>query len=876
MSINYNKIKERVSLLYNYVYGNNSSIHSNYGYVKFDIANIKITDLVATNKLDYQLILNSNYDTKENFKIKNIIGDELYKKIILKKYFKDYPLTIIIQKYTHNDNMINITDISYELFINQIVSEFAIVEKVPFFLLNISNFNIGLQQLANYKDFYDLVTKEYALYEPSDIDANFCISVYEHYHSYITFDELLKEKLEHIDLKNILFQLFFTYAYIQTKLDNFSHGDYTVNSFLIMKNDGKSNIKLYLGDNLYQLKDSKYICKLFNYRKSQIKGFKNTSNIIVNEDNPTYSIYTILKSLYDKTKELNNENHENIKLIINNFTPVSLFDKKYLGENEFYSIFMESLIPSQILSKNNFFSNFINMNFKHNTSEPNQDLKGGNINKKNIDIFKNIIIDSDASKPNESEVVGYRALTGGAKSKSKTKVKKNSKKNSKNKKYSKQSREKLNGHQDLSETALEEESENIDSYGEEDEEDEMVELSGIDETDDENKKQKNKMNKEDDIEDNEISSNISPDTENQNESLVSEGDDDNETVPIDSEEMGMNYKEIIKKLMKENKNLKRSTMKKSSKTKKSSKSSKSKKSKKSNTDNSSSLNLDDIEEEFGNKNIQNKESGLFNQIFQNPSQSQPQNQFNSNPIAQQFQSMQPMQSMQSLQSMQPMQSMQSFQSMQPTNEYALNSNQQFNQGFSSNGIYKMKQGSNNNFNEILGGLNQEGLIPVLPEMQQYFNMDQISQMPQSGPQADYQFGMSSQPQIMDPGLLGNSMKRPLPLVSDPSLANMGGLGSANSMGPIGNALGEFGKENKNMESNSMSKTINDPTPMPTPIPFANANTNANANANTNANTEPSNQNAIQIDGAENFEADNGVLNGGSLKKKKNFFLTKKQ
>ena len=28
------------------------------------------------------------------------------------------------------------------------------------------------------------------------------------------------------------------------------------------------------------------------------------------------------------------------------------------------------------------------MNFKHNTSEPNQDLKGGNINKKNIDIFK--------------------------------------------------------------------------------------------------------------------------------------------------------------------------------------------------------------------------------------------------------------------------------------------------------------------------------------------------------------------------------------------------------------------------------------------------------------------------------------------------------
>lgn len=503
------------------------------------------------------------------------------------------------------------------------------------------------------------------------------------------------------------------------------------------------------------------------------------------------------------------------------------------------------------------------MNFKHNTSEPNQDLKGGNINKKNIDIFKNVIIESDASKSNNNEVVGYRTLTGGAKKVKKNSKNKNLKKNSKNKKYSKQSREKLNGHQDLSETEYEE-TENIDSYGEEDEEDEMAELSGIDDSDDENKKQKKEMKKEDEKEDNEMSSNISPDTENQNESLVSEGDDDNETVPIDSEEMGTNYKEIIKKLMKENKNLKRTTMKKSSKSKKSSKLSKSKKSNKSNKSNmndSSSLSLEDLEEEFGNKNEPNKESGLFNQIFQNPAHQQA------------HQQAQGMQGMQASTQFNPNSIAQQFQSMQPTNEYASNSNQQFNQGFSSNGIYKMKQGSNNNFNEILGGLNQEGLIPVLPEMQQYFNMDQIAQMPQTGPQPDYQFGMSSQPQIMDPGLLNNSMKRQLPLVSDPSLANMSNLGSANSFGTMGSigsigSMGEFGKDTKNVESNSVPTPINEPAP-------TNTNTNTNASNEPNIANPPNAINAVQIDGATNAEADNGVLNGGGLKKKKNFFLMKK-
>jgi hypothetical protein len=117
MSINYNKIKDLVLLLYNFVYKQDELINLNYIYEKLDITNININDLIGT-EFDYQTILNSNYDSKENFKIKNIFGDKELKKIILKKYFKDYPLTLVIQKYRTNDNPININDIVYELFMN--------------------------------------------------------------------------------------------------------------------------------------------------------------------------------------------------------------------------------------------------------------------------------------------------------------------------------------------------------------------------------------------------------------------------------------------------------------------------------------------------------------------------------------------------------------------------------------------------------------------------------------------------------------------------------------------------------------------------------------------------------------------------------------
>jgi len=71
MSINYNNIKELVSLLYIFVYDKDNVANNNYTYQRLSWSEIKISDLINPN-LDYQLILNSNFETKDNFKIKKI------------------------------------------------------------------------------------------------------------------------------------------------------------------------------------------------------------------------------------------------------------------------------------------------------------------------------------------------------------------------------------------------------------------------------------------------------------------------------------------------------------------------------------------------------------------------------------------------------------------------------------------------------------------------------------------------------------------------------------------------------------------------------------------------------------------------------------
>jgi hypothetical protein len=142
MSIDYNNIAELVNLLHKFVYDKDDT--DQYMYTILKPEKINMNSIIKDNSFEYQFILNSSLEKKDNFKIMTIIDNNSEnffvsnsktqnKKLVLKKYFKNYPLTLVIQKHhSKYEETLNIIDIYFELFMNQLISEYIINDKIPF------------------------------------------------------------------------------------------------------------------------------------------------------------------------------------------------------------------------------------------------------------------------------------------------------------------------------------------------------------------------------------------------------------------------------------------------------------------------------------------------------------------------------------------------------------------------------------------------------------------------------------------------------------------------------------------------------------------------------------------------------------------------
>lgn len=523
MSINYNSIKDLVNLLYEFVYEKKKDISQNYTYERLNPEEITLNDLLKHN-IDYQMILSNAYGEKENFKLMTTLFSGLIKKVVLKKYFKDFPLTIVVQQ--HNDkykDSLSIVDIYYELFVNQLVSELIIIDNIPFYLLNICNFNLDYGQIKDNSDFNSLVIKEFEILDKTDLDKKFCFSIYEHYSSYRTMADLLSEELEHDDLYNLFFQVFFSHAYLNYKFGSFRHGSFNIYSFLI-SNEEHNNLKLNIGENKFVLLNVKFICKLFNYRRTEIKGFRNSTVNYTDIENPTYDVYIFFKSLFDFCKK-NEKNFEKIKIIISNFISIDIIEKKIMNEDEFYNIYTDTIIPIHILFKNNFFSSSINMSGNSRS-----------IFAKSRDSYNQKETGTDNSL---TEVYsGYRNLARKVQSGGKRKSKSDKKKVSKKKGLSRE--------RAIVEEEVKEEVDNIDNLvdEEESEDNEFVEKMNRKELEEEEEEVERRK--------------INPDKENQNDDLMTEGDDNREKVPLDHDiENGMRKKKTMKSKPKKTKKVSR-------------------------------------------------------------------------------------------------------------------------------------------------------------------------------------------------------------------------------------------------------------------------------------------------------------------------------
>ena len=815
MSINYNNIDDLINLLYEFVYLKDKNTLNKYYFEKLEPSKIDIYDLVKKD-FDYKIIFNKSFKNKDNFKIMaeidNTVFNHRHKRIILKKYFKNFPVTLMIQKYSNNDITETIHDLKYELFMNQVVSKFIISENIPFFLLNICNFDVRIEDLKSYDDYYNIVNKEFYGKKISNNNNEdlYCVSLYEHYQSYIPMEDLFKQDLSKQDITDIIFQVIYVYALLFSNFSNFKHGCFDIKSFLVVKESVPRTINLKFIETMFKIQNCNYTCKLFNYRFSTISSLVNNSVKYVNLVDPSYEIYYFFKILHDFCREHNSHNFDIISVIITNLveSDISIFNKKLMDSTSFYDLHYVSIIPSQILLKNNFFTSFINMEYK--------------------DILKN--------ENFESEFIGYRdltssnvkILTGGARRKlTRTKVKaveepvKKSKRRSKkgSKKGSKKSSKK--GSKKLAKLRRSIEEDDVDVSDEDDnfteslnseiEENERskkfeddVDTEGEDDDEDED----NEKVDEEDSDSDEDNNLLTVEEEEQN-NFVSEGDDDKSKTPFTSNGGSVDYKKMYEKMVNENKKLKSKSG--NSKSKAKSKSG-SKKQSKSALSDSSSIDFNDTEQ--GAQNIQNLQGNhqvpngmqapqaqqMSNMVTGPDGQQAPTNAIGSalGGIGNQGPQAQGMQFNKQTMAGAPSSAANSLSKMEGMPSFSDAPKASSIDALKESGVEPMfpqsnlKMGSNTDMNSVINQLDENSLIPVIPEMQNYFS--DASFMQGQGDMGAMPPMPAGKPQVMDQGIMGqNGMGGPggfgalgasggLPTY-DPEIAKMAGMqGMAGMMG----------------------------------------------------------------------------------------------
>ena len=350
-NFNYDNIDDMIELIYNFVYKGRKNIEKDYVYEKINIENIDMSRILKQGEFDYNKILMNNFNDKKNFKL--ILEDE--HKIILKKYLNSrFPITLIIQKYDNKyRNSSSFIDITYGLFINYILSEFVILNDIPFYLINMCNFNVLYETLELNSELLPFINKTF---KENKTDDKYCISVYENFRSYISMKDFLDDERTFEELVCLVFQVLYSYYYIINRVGNFRMNYFTINSFIIEKLNEEKEIILNIGDIKFKLR-TKFICKLCDFRYSTLEIIKNLKNKDELLDNPSFDIYNFFKSLNDNSSK----NKVNIKKIISDIISLDILNENIKNEDIFYKDYKLNILPNEILTKNILFNTFIIM-----------------------------------------------------------------------------------------------------------------------------------------------------------------------------------------------------------------------------------------------------------------------------------------------------------------------------------------------------------------------------------------------------------------------------------------------------------------------------------------------------------------------------------
>ncbi len=298
-------------------------------------------DPIVINEIKLENILK-----EENFNYEKILDNLKFDKIVNNKniYFgKNYE--VHISKYDSKITNLS-TKQNIGLIYNYIFSEFLTQNNLDIILLNLMNFSvlkkdIKLDNLDNFNN-----------------DDILLVSIY--YNKSDTFTEYLKNGLSDDDMKKIFFMVLFNLYKFSAKLKNFRHNKLNLNSIRLIKSNKKVNFNI--GDIKFSF-DTNYDVKITDFENSSSNNLSNFLSIDNQEENPFYDVHYFFSAFMSYIKREKINVNDSIIHFIESIIPIKYrnYDNNnfQLDEKVFNSDESQIIIPSDILKKNIFFSDFI-------------------------------------------------------------------------------------------------------------------------------------------------------------------------------------------------------------------------------------------------------------------------------------------------------------------------------------------------------------------------------------------------------------------------------------------------------------------------------------------------------------------------------------
>lgn len=345
-TVNYDDIDDCINLLFKYLYSGNNLYESRQ-------ISTKITDDLIIKKDDTY-----NYDKvlkKVEFKSSK---DDIF--IFKRSSNNSHATNVNILRYTSN----NISEISNHLKLAYVLSSNCMYKGLNTILCHLVNFDIKGKDIKKVNKAIYKTLANSGDNDDNDIDDySYSVQVTEHYYHQLTLDDYINSNINDMteyDFKYMIFIVLATLATISSYYPMFVHNRLNLSSILIYVK--KSNLMNFsLSGKNYSVKGN-FEIKLTNFYNSCISNSKGEDN-----NKSFIDIHEFLSRIYLKIINNDRNKFSNIINFIESVIPSEFMVKDIKTYKKIdIDIFNKQnnivITPLTIISKNNFFVEFINTN----------------------------------------------------------------------------------------------------------------------------------------------------------------------------------------------------------------------------------------------------------------------------------------------------------------------------------------------------------------------------------------------------------------------------------------------------------------------------------------------------------------------------------